>query len=64
MYLVVIYDTTNYYCEEEPYYFDTKKEMLKFFNYKSIREILKKENNSTVYKIEKIYKNEKERRNS
>ena len=58
MYLVVLV-VINYYMEEETYYFDTKKEMLKFFNCKSISELLKKDDNFTVYKIEKIYKNKK-----
>lgn len=55
MYLVVIS-----YCEEETYFFQTKKQMLKFFDSKSIKELLKKENrlfsSATVYKIEKFFK--------
>lgn len=57
MYLVVIS-----YCEEETYFFKTKKEMLEYFEVKTIKQLLNENNRifsqCNVYKVSKVFKGE------
>lgn len=48
-YLVVIN-----YCEEETYLFDTKEEMFKYFNVKSIKELINKSSFLSEYIVYEI----------
>lgn len=55
-YLVVVF-----HCEEETYLFDTKNEMLNFFNVKSIKDLVNMSNfyfHYTVYEISNIWSDE------